>query len=259
MKEYVLSNKKGLLLVLIAVLIMGVIEFQNRKYNNLINERLNNQVIESSKMHLINETNIKNEFFKENALKISFYAKTFQIDEDKLVAILNEDFNNIDYENIDKYLINTLLNFEKTHKSLFKNTIISSNPSKEYMLSLIKYFTSIYNNVDFTTAAAIAHIESGYRSSYMIQNNNIFGGLSGGKLIKYKTIEYGILKYIILLSEKYYGKGLTTISEIGRVYNPIIAENGGKIANPNWVKNVTNVMAKYENLIINNEVKDILS
>ncbi len=261
MKEYVLSNKKGLLLVLIAVLIMGVIEFQNSKNNKILNEKLKYQVVESNNMRVINAYDAKKAFLEENSQTIAFYAKAFRINLDTLKEHIFKDYDLFfkDSTMVDKALIDYLFTLEKSDKNLFNNTILSSFPDKEYMLNLIKYFTNIYQNVDFATAAAIARIESGYRAQYMIQNNNIFGAMANGKLIKYKTIEYGILKYIKLLSENYYGKGLTTISEIGRVYNPIINENGLKQANPNWVYNVTKVTEEYENFTSNPKVEDLLN
>ena len=70
--------------------------------------------------------------------------------------------------------------------------------------------------------------------------------MARGKLISYKTIEYGVLKYIKLLSESYFGLGLNTVETIGKKYNPVY-ENGVKKANPTWVKNVNAVMDKYQN------------
>ena len=72
--------------------------------------------------------------------------------------------------------------------------------------------------------------------------------MSGGGLIKYKNIEYGILSYIKLLSDGYFGKGLTTVEDIGRVYNPTINENGVKIAKPSWVSKVNNALSEFTGL-----------
>ena len=47
-------------------------------------------------------------------------------------------------------------------------------------------------------------------------------------LIQHENIEIGVLKYVRLLSKNYYGKGLTTLNSIGRIYCPIINENGAK-------------------------------
>ena len=103
------------------------------------------------------------------------------------------------------------------------------------------------SNVDFFIACAIAQIESNYSASSMLNKNNIFGGMSNGSLIKYKNIEYGILRYIKLLNDGYFNKGLTTIETIGKVYNPTYNENGIKVAKPSWVKNVTKALDEYTN------------
>ena len=79
----------------------------------------------------------------------------------------------------------------------------------------------------------------------MLNNNNIFGGMANGRLISYKSIEYGTLMYIKLLSEGYFGKGLNTVELIGIIYNPMFNENGVKVAKPTWVNNVKRAMEKY--------------
>ena len=56
-----------------------------------------------------------------------------------------------------------------------------------------------------------------------------------------------MLKYVILLSEGYFGKGLVTIEDIGRVYNPTF-ESGIKIAKPAWVYNVTKSMELFADI-----------
>ena len=127
------------------------------------------------------------------------------------------------------------------------------------MLALLMYFSNIYDNVDFSIAAAIAEIESGYRSSSMLKKNNIFGGMSKGSLIRYKNIEYGILRYVKLLSSGYFGKGLTTVEAIGRVYNPTFNENGEKIAKPSWVANVTKAINNYSDMDQSIDIAEVKS
>ena len=46
------------------------------------------------------------------------------------------------------------------------------------------------------------------------------------------------------MSKYYYGKGLTTLHEIGRVYCPVF-ENGIKIASPHWIDLVTRAQDYY--------------
>ena len=181
--------------------------------------------------------------------QIKFYAKVFAIDEDVLYHKLQENYDTLNIEAnqaIDQTIIDYLFNLEKEDKTLFNNKLVPGNGvDKKYILSLIDYYCSIYSNVDFAIAASIAHIESGFRAKTMLKNNNIFGGMTKGKLISYKNIEYGILKYIKLLNDGYFTQGLTNIDTIGRKYNPVM-ENGVKKANPIWVKNVKSVLSKYQ-------------
>ena len=80
----------------------------------------------------------------------------------------------------------------------------------------------------------------------MLANNNIYGGMTYKQtLIKYKNIEYGVLSYIRLLSKNYFGKGLTTLESIGRVYNPTFDANGNKVANPYWLNLVNKTKLYY--------------
>ena len=162
-------------------------------------------------------------------------------------------------DNLEYTLIEYLLALEDSNKELFDNSIDPCDDSKEYMLALIKYFSNIYTNVDFSIAAAIAQIESGYTAQSMLNKNNIFGGMSGGSLIRYKNIEYGILRYIKLLSEGYFGKGLTTVESIGRVYNPTFNEQGVKIAKPSWVSKVNNALDEFSNIDINIGIAEVLT
>lgn len=260
MKDYVLKNKKGLLLVVLALLVTGLIEISNKEKDVQIYENLKYVTIESSQMHKITEEEIKQNFFNDLSHKIKFYAKTFRIDEEKLNSLLQDNYEELsNSDNLDLAIINYLFDLEKQEPTLFSKKIISSNPSKDYMLDLINYYCGIYKAVDFSLAASIARIESGYTAKYMISNNNIFGGMSGGKLIKYKTIEYGILKFIVLLNDRYYGKGLNTVETIGRVYNPVVGENGVKIASPTWVKNVKKSQALYQDITSINDIEVLVN
>ena len=141
----------------------------------------------------------------------------------------------------------------------FAQKVSFDDDSKEYIIALLIYFSNIYDNVDFSIAAAIAQIESGYTVQSMLNKNNVFGGMSGGGLIKYKNIEYGILSYVKLLSDGYFGKGLTTVEDIGRVYNPTYNENGVKIAKPSWVSKVNNAIDEFINMENDISIAEVLA
>lgn len=261
MKDYVLKNRKGLLLVLIGILVTGLIEIANFKQKEQLYESLSYSILENAEMKVVTEEEKKINFFNINKEKISFYAKAFRIDNDAFTNLLKEHFSDLKLEeetNIDKTLIDYLFTLEKENSTLFNKDIVNDNQSKEYMISLINYFTTIYPDVDFKISAAIAEIESGYRSKYMLKCNNIFGGMASGKLIKYRTIEYGILKYIKLLNDSYFQKGLTTAEKIGRKYNPVMTENG-KIASPSWVTNVNKAIKKYQDIPVIKDISEVFA
>ena len=251
MKEYIKKNKKGLILLSIGVVLLifsfGLHYFVNKDdiIVHSISYNVDAEVPESTR--ILSEKEILNIFLTNNIDTIKFMCDMFQIDNEVLLNKLREDYQSINLldNDLDKALLDYIIILEDSNPELFSKKLNISNPSKEYMVALIKYFCDYYDNVDFSIAAAIAEIESGYSAKSMLNKNNIFGGMSSGRLIKYKNIEYGIYSYVKLLSEGYFGKGLTTVEEIGRVYNPTYDDAGVKIAKPSWVTNVTNAMSDY--------------
>ncbi len=205
-------------------------------------------------------------FLKKNKDTVEFFAKTFGIDSSYIYEDLIKKNDNSSYDEyniglvkdtkgLKKYgsfeegLIEYLFGFAKENPQLVTNTVVPYEGNSEYVIDLIKYFTSIYSNVDYLTAVSIGAAESGhYRVKYMLANNNIYGGMTYNQtLIKYKNIEYGVLNFVRLLSKSYFGRGLNTIESIGVVYNPTYNANGIKIANPHWVNLVNSAKAMYAN------------
>lgn len=265
MKSYIQSNKKGLIILFMAIVMISVIfTLKGEKSVNY-----NNDSMELTSAVLLKNIDAQKEISEEEKIEltlneyideINFFADTFQIKRDIFYDLLRKDIDVLENsENIDKTLVDYLFSLEEQSESLFSNKLVSCTDSKDYLLSLIRYYTTIYDNVEFQVAAAIAEIESGYNAPAMLRKNNIFGGMARGTLIQYRNIEYGVLKYIKLLSESYYAKGLTTVEAIGVVYNPIIDESGKKIANPTWIANVKKVLKKYEEFEAINSVSDIIS
>ena len=251
MKEYIKKNKKGLILLSIGAILLTFSLTMHHYINkdemivHSISYNVDAEVPESTR--ILSEEEILNIFLTNNMNTIKFMSDMFQIDNEVLLNKLREDYQSINLldNDLDKVLLDYMIALEDSNPELFSKKLNVSNPSKEYMIALIKYFCDYYGNVDFSIAAAIAEIESGYSAKSMLNKNNIFGGMSSGGLIKYKNIEYGIYSYIKLLSEGYFGKGLTTVEAIGRVYNPTYNEAGVKIAKPSWVANVSNAMSDY--------------
>ena len=267
MKNYIKNNKKGLFLSSLGVMLLIVMLLL---YHQHINQKFlvstistfdtKTNVAESKKV--LSEEELVNIYLNSNRDVIDFFANVFQIDTDVLIEQLKLDYAQIDLlntENLEYTLSEYLLDLEDREEDLFDNSLNPCQDDKEYMLALLMYFSNIYDNVNFSIAAAIAEIESGYRSSSMLKKNNIFGGMSKGSLIRYKNIEYGILRYVKLLSSGYFGKGLTTVEAIGRVYNPTFNENGEKIAKPSWVANVTKAINNYSDMDQSIDIAEVKS
>lgn len=195
---------------------------------------------------------------------IEFLGKTFGIDSLDIYEDLvnkNEKYiyekNNIGrlvdkngelktFKSFEEGLIEYLFDFASKNPKLVSNKTTPYTGSADYVVDLIKYFTGIYDNVDYLTAVSIGAAESGYyKVKYMLNCNNVYGGMGKNGLIKYKNIEYGVLSYIRLLSKNYYGKGLNTLESIGRVYCPTTTASGAKVASAHWINLVTTAKSKY--------------
>ncbi len=172
----------------------------------------------------------------------------------------NENGELINFDSFEKGLTEYFFEFSKNNPNSVSTQYVPYTGDSEYVEDLIRYFTSIYNNVDYLTAISIGAAESGYyQVTYMLRCNNIYGGMSNRGLIKYKSIEYGTLAFIRLLSRNYYGKGLNTIESIGYVYCPTYDEYGNKIASPHWINLVYKAKQKYENTNTTIEVEKLLN
>lgn len=267
MKNYILSNKKGIILVILGVMILIVmlLLYHRSLHQELLVSSISTfdaKVSEPESKRVLTEEELLDIYINDNIEIINFFADVFKINRDTLTEKLKLDYQNIglfDTENLEYTLSEYLLNLENSEKELFDNTIEPCQDSKEYIIALLKYFSNIYTNVDFSIAAAIAQIESGYTASSMLNKNNVFGGMSVGSLIRYKNIEYGILRYVKLLSDGYFGKGLTTVEAIGRVYNPTYNEVGVKIAKPSWVNKVNNALDEFTNIETEITIAEVLA
>ena len=131
----------------------------------------------------------------------------------------------------------------------------------KYVENLIIYYTkNIFTNVDTDLALSIGAAESGYYTAkYMLKCNNIYGGMGSHGLIKYRSIENGVYRYIRYLSINYISKGLTTLQSIGRVYCPTTDANGNRIASPHWISLVTRGLNHYSGFNYNITASDVLA
>ncbi len=217
----------------------------------------------------LNVTELVDNYILENKTVIDFYTSAFLLPEtfisDKIKelnyekSIFSKDdiFNTgTTYENFDEELFHYIMSLMNTNSEVFSNNIVPTYNSKEYIIGLIDYFAKYFPSVDTTIAKSIANIESGYTVRTMLDKNNIFGGLSNGYLISYKTIEYGVYSYLKLLNDWYFSLGLTTVESIGYKYNPVI-ENGIKIASPSWVIKVNSNLSLFTNATVT-DIHDLL-
>lgn len=248
MKKYVQTNRKNILIfigILIGITIL-LMPTNTQKYEV---EYKNNPRLSVESKKLITEEEKVNYILDQKSDSIKFLADAFLISNEILREKLKTNYLELNFledsDNFDKIVLEYLFELETNEKELFDTKRISNTMNKDYIVKVLRYFCKLYPNVDFTIAASIAQIESGYTVKHMLKKNNIFGGIYSGSLIEYKTIEYGTLKYVKLLSEGYFGKGLTTVEDIGKVYNPTFDENNTKIANPLWVTNVNNAMEQF--------------
>ena len=165
---------------------------------------------------------------------------------DNIGALVDKNNELKNYGSFEKGFIEYLYDYVKKNPKKVSNEYVPYTGDANYIVNLIKYFTKIYDNVDYLTAVSIGAHESGYyKVKYMLKYNNVYGGMSSKGLIRHKNIEYGVLSYIRMLSIYYYGKGLNTLESIGRVYCPSTI-NGKTVARPSWVTNVKIAMKYYK-------------
>lgn len=226
-------------------------------------------------------------FISNNEEQFRFFAKMFDMDYDTVIAKLkeiNSDPNNINennigllkdeagnvinYNSIDKGILEYFIYLENTYPEMISYNYRPNNSSAEYIEGLVQYFSSIYDNVDYKLMLSIGAAESGYYTSpTMLYKNNVYGGMGSNGLITYKNIEYGVWQYIKKMSEQYYSKGLNTIESIGYVFCPK-TENGVKTVSSHWIGLVNKALTTYTydiryvsisqlNDLINNENNEI--
>lgn len=95
---------------------------------------------------------------------------------------------------------------------------------------------------------AISKHETGNWTSYNFKNKNNLGGLyngSKGTFYSYENLESGIEAFVNLLKNRYFGRGLNTIEEIGNVYCPVGASNDPKGLNKHWIPKVSQFYNEY--------------
>ena len=268
-------KKKVMYLSLLAMVILSIIiipiniKFKKAKvYESMVVV----PSIDSSKTLTLEDIALNqiNENIEKKKTTYEFYANMFGIDYNTLINEIKNNnktsFNELDLlqtgnnkDSFDAALLEFITNLESNKSELFKRNYSYKTCSKEYIYNLIEYFVSLNPGVDVQTAKAITWIETGNLGAQsMLNKNNIFGGMSSGRLTSYPSIEYGVYKYITLLKTGYYDQGLKTVEQIGYKYNPTTIE-GIKMANPTWVANVSAYRNKFSSNITINSVEKLLN
>ena len=182
------------------------------------------------------------------------------INETNIATIKDELGNIITYPNTEYGIVEYFYELVNTNRLERTKKLVPYTGNSDYVDKLILYYTNIYTNVDSSIALSIGAAESGYyQVKYMLRMNNVYGGMSSYGLIRHENIELGVLSYIRMLSLKYFGKGLTTIYDIGYVYCPTINEYGYKTASPHWINLVNKAKLKYDNYINEITINDLIN
>lgn len=219
-----------------------------------------------------------NYYINQNYNTLLFFAKAFGYDMDFIkddlisrssntknieptnIASLKKEGKIMQYPNVEYGIVEYFLDLVENNSELRKNYKIPYNGSSDYVEKLIMYYTNIYTSVDRVLALSIGAAESGYYEvKYMLNRNNVYGGMGNNGLIVYDNIEIGVLKYIRLLYDSYFNKGLTDVYSIGRVYCPTYDEYGNKVASSHWISLVNKAKNKYENYTQNITIDDIVN
>ena len=177
------------------------------------------------------------------------YHETYGFNNKNVGYILNAKGKLKSYDNVKYGLVEYIYKYIGKHPKKVKTRRVAYTGKALYVENLIRYYSSIYTNVDTNLALSIGAAECGYyKVKGMLKAGNVYGGMRSGHLIHYDNIEIGVLSYIRLLSKSYFGKGLKTIPAIGYRYCPTIDNNGNKIASPHWINLVNTAMKHYKKL-----------
>ena len=172
--------------------------------------------------------------------------ETYGFNENNVGYILNAKGELNNYKNVKYGLVEYINKYIDKNPKKKKTRRVAYTGKASYVENLIRYYCTIYTDVDVNIALSIGAAESGYyKVKGMLKAGNIYGGMSRGGLIHYDNIEIGVLSYIRLLSRSYFGKGVNTINGIGYRYCPGIDNNGNKVASPHWVGLVNTAMKHY--------------
>ena len=187
-----------------------------------------------------------------NLLVIKLYSKLPKILRTSIIYLL------VFMAAIGTYKIDYKVNeakFIKIHLPVFEEIDIAVAKTKDKTtcefgeIECKIYDKAINNGLTYKQAIliiAISKHETGNWTSSAFKNKNNFGGVMCNTGLKsYKNFDDGLNGFVILLKNRYFDKGLTTIEEIGSVYCPIGASNDPTGLNKYWIPNVTKYFNEY--------------
>ena len=200
------------------------------------------------------------DFVKEDLIKRAETIGELGFEPTNIGSLKNKNNELKTYKNIEYGIVEYFYELCKSYPEKRKKKVVPYTGGSDYVEKLIIYYTGIYSNVDTSIALSIGAAESGYyKVKYMLKKNNVYGGMSNKGLIRYENIEIGVLKYVRLLSKNYFGKGLTTVNSIGRVYCPTTNEYGQKVASSHWINLVNTARNKYNSYNYDITIEDIIN
>lgn len=200
------------------------------------------------------------EFVKEDLIKRAETIGELEVEPTNIGSLKNKNDELKTFKNIEYGIVEYFYDLSKSYPEKRNKKVVPYTGGSDYVEKLIMYYTGIYSNVDTSIALSIGAAESGYyKVKYMLKKNNVYGGMSSKGLIRYENIEIGVLKYVRLLSKNYFGKGLTTVNSIGRVYCPVTNEYGQKVASPHWINLVNTAKNKYNSYTQDITIEDIIN
>jgi len=179
---------------------------------------------------------------------ITFYniINKVELSQTNIQALANNTVAMVTEENVEK------IEYTEKQKEIEE---IQETEEKSYNLTQEIEFAifnrALENNLTENQAyllVAISRHETGNWTSKLFKENNNFGGLYNSKensFYSYNNLEEGLNAFVNLLTNRYFGRGLKTIEEIGSVYCPVGAANDPNGLNKNWVPRVTEYYNNY--------------
>ena len=244
--------------------ILNIEESSNKLYDTprIIEKNIEYYIVENENtlVFFANAFGFDIEFVKEDLIKRAETIGELEVEPTNIGSLKNKNNELKTFKNIEYGIVEYFYDLCKSYPEKRSKKVVPYTGGSDYVEKLIMYYTEIYSNVDTSIALSIGAAESGYyKVKYMLKKNNVYGGMSSKGLIRYENIEIGVLKYVRLLSKNYFGKGLTTVNSIGRVYCPVTNEYGQKVASPHWINLVNTARNKYNSYTQDITIEDIIN